>query len=88
VGKAEGRRSQGRYRRKWVGNIKMDLAQTGVGGVGWIGLAQDGYKWRVLVNEAMKLLFHKILGRYRMASQLVASRVVLTYIEVASQLVS
>jgi hypothetical protein len=29
-------------------NIKMDLLEIGTGGVGWIGLAQDRYRWRAL----------------------------------------
>jgi hypothetical protein len=41
VRKPEGNRPLGRQRRKWVDNIKMDLVETGWGGVDWIGLAQD-----------------------------------------------
>jgi hypothetical protein len=33
----------------------MDLLETGLGGVGWIDLAQDRYKWRALVNVVMNL---------------------------------
>jgi hypothetical protein len=33
----------------------MDLLETGLGGVDWIGLAQDRDKWRALVNAVMKL---------------------------------
>jgi hypothetical protein len=36
VGKPEGKRLLGRSRRKWVDNIKMDLA--GSGSIGWRGL--------------------------------------------------
>jgi hypothetical protein len=36
-------------------NIKMDLVEIGMGGVDWIGLAQDRYRWRALVNAAMNL---------------------------------
>jgi hypothetical protein len=32
---------------------KIDLLETGCGGVDWIGPAQDGYKWRALVNAEM-----------------------------------
>jgi hypothetical protein len=35
MGKPEGRRP----RHRWVDNIKMDLGETGWGGVDWIGLA-------------------------------------------------
>jgi hypothetical protein len=34
----------------------MDLLEIGLGGVDWIGLAQDGYSWRALVNAVMNLL--------------------------------
>jgi hypothetical protein len=36
-------------------NIKMDLVEIGWGGVDWIGLALDKFKWRVLVNAVMNL---------------------------------
>jgi hypothetical protein len=36
VGKAEGRRSLGRHRRKWVDNIKMNFREMGRGA--WTGL--------------------------------------------------
>jgi hypothetical protein len=55
VGKPEGKRPLGRPRRRWVGNIKMDLLEIGLGGVDWIGLAQDRDKWRALVNAVMNL---------------------------------
>jgi hypothetical protein len=41
VGKPEGKRPLGRPRRRWRDNIKMDLLEIGLGGVDWIGLAQD-----------------------------------------------
>jgi hypothetical protein len=31
----------------------MDLIGIGLGGMDWIGLAQDRYRWRVLVNAVM-----------------------------------
>jgi hypothetical protein len=33
VGKAEGKRPLGRPRRRWVDNVKMDLRETGWGGM-------------------------------------------------------
>jgi hypothetical protein len=50
VGKTEGKAPLGRPRRSWVDNIKVDILEIGWGGVDWIGLAQDGDKWRALVN--------------------------------------
>jgi hypothetical protein len=55
VGKPEGKRPLRRARRRWVGNIKMDLLEIGWGGVDWIGLAQDRDKWRALVNAVTNL---------------------------------
>jgi hypothetical protein len=40
LGEAEGKRTLGRPRRKWVDNIKMDLRETGWNGMDWIDLAQ------------------------------------------------
>jgi hypothetical protein len=33
----------------------MDLLEIGLNVVDWIGLAQDRYRWRALVNSAMNL---------------------------------
>jgi hypothetical protein len=55
VGKPEGKRPVGRSRCRWVDTIKMDLSEIGWGGVGWIGQAQDGDKWRALANAVMNL---------------------------------
>jgi hypothetical protein len=55
VGKPEGKRPLGRPRRRRIDNIKMDLLETGVSVVDWIGLAQDRYRWRALVNSVMNL---------------------------------
>jgi hypothetical protein len=55
VGKSEGKRPLGRPRRRWIDNVKMDLLGVGVSIVDWIGLAQDRYRWRALVNSVMNL---------------------------------
>jgi hypothetical protein len=55
VGKPEGKRPLGRPRWSWVDNIKMDLAQIGLGDVDWIGIVQDRDKWRALVNVVKNL---------------------------------
>ena len=54
VGKHEGKRPLGRPRCRWEDNIKMDLWEVGGGG-GWMELAQDRDRWRVLVNTVMNL---------------------------------
>jgi hypothetical protein len=33
----------------------MDILEIGLSVVDWIGLAQDRYRWRALVNSVMKL---------------------------------
>jgi hypothetical protein len=41
VGKPEGIGPLGRPRRSWINNIKMDVSDTGRGGMDSIDLAQD-----------------------------------------------
>jgi hypothetical protein len=41
VGKPEGKRPLERPRRRSVDNIKMDLRETGWGGMDWIDMALD-----------------------------------------------
>jgi hypothetical protein len=55
VGKPEGKRPVGRPRRRWIDNIKLDLLDIGVSVVDWIGLTQDRYRWRALVNAEINL---------------------------------
>jgi hypothetical protein len=55
VGKPGVKTPIGRPRRRWVDNIRMDLVEVGWGDVDWIGLAQDRYRWRALVNSVLKL---------------------------------
>jgi hypothetical protein len=50
VGKLEGKRPLGRPRHRW-----MDLLEIGLNVVDWIGLAQNRYRWRALVNLVMNL---------------------------------
>jgi hypothetical protein len=77
VGKPEGKRPLGRPRRRWLDNIRMGLAEVGWGDVDWIGLAQDRDRWRALVNSVLN-------HNYRVSKQLVASRVVLSSMELVS----
>jgi hypothetical protein len=55
VGKPEGRRPQGRPRRRWMDNIRMDLGEVEWGDVDWIGLGKDRNRWRALVNSVLNL---------------------------------
>jgi hypothetical protein len=42
----------GRPRRIWEDNIKKDLREVGWG-MGWIDLAENRNRWRVLVNAVI-----------------------------------
>jgi hypothetical protein len=53
VGKPEGKRPLRRPRRRWLDNIRMGLVEVGWSDVDWIGLAQDRYRWRALVNSVL-----------------------------------
>ena len=53
VGKPEGKSPLGRPRRRWEGNIKMDLEEVGTGCGNWVELAQDRDSWRALVSTVM-----------------------------------
>ena len=55
VGKPEGRRP----RRRWMGNIRMDLQEVGCGYMEWIGLARDRDRWRTLVSAVMGVRFFR-----------------------------
>jgi hypothetical protein len=64
VGKPDGKTSLRRPRHRWVGNIKMDLREIGLGGMDWLDLARDRDQWRVLVNTVMNLHVQKIGGKF------------------------
>jgi hypothetical protein len=55
VGNPEGRRPQGRPRRRWVDNSKMDLREIEWDGMDWIDLIQERDSWRALVNTVINL---------------------------------
>jgi hypothetical protein len=55
VGRSEGKRPLGRSSHSWIDIIKMDLLEIALSVVDWIGLAQDRYGWRALVNAVMNL---------------------------------
>jgi hypothetical protein len=64
VGKPEGKRPLGRPRYKWEDNIKMDVNETGWGGMDWIQLAQGRDQWRALVNTVMNLRSPYNFGKF------------------------
>jgi hypothetical protein len=55
VGKPEGKRPLGRYRRRWEDNINVDLHEVGWGGMDWTELAQNRDRWRAPMNAVMNL---------------------------------
>jgi hypothetical protein len=55
VGKPEEKRPHRKPRRRWEGNIKMDLQEVGCGGMDLIELAQDRDRWRDRVNAVINL---------------------------------
>jgi hypothetical protein len=55
VGKPEGKRPLGRPRHRWIDYIKMGLLEIGLSCMDCIGLAQDRYRWRALVNVVLNL---------------------------------
>jgi hypothetical protein len=38
-----------------IDNIKMGILEIGLSSVDWIGLAQNRYRWRAVVNAVMNL---------------------------------
>jgi hypothetical protein len=65
VGKPEGKKPLERPGRRWVDNIKVDLGETGWGGMDWIGLAQVRDQWRTLVNVIMNRWVSYNAGKWR-----------------------
>ena len=56
TGKPTGKIPLGRPRRRWEGNIRMDLEEIGISAGNWVDSAQDKNYWRVLVNVTLNLL--------------------------------
>ena len=55
IGTPAGKRPLGRPRRRWEGNIRMDLKEIGIDMRNWVDSAQDRDYWRALVNAALNL---------------------------------
>jgi hypothetical protein len=55
VGTTEGKRLLGRPKRRWEGNIKMDLQKMGCEDKDWTDMDQDRDSWRALVHAVMNL---------------------------------
>jgi hypothetical protein len=52
---SEGKRAFGRPTRRWEDNIKLYLKEIGSECVGWIGVAQNKFKCRAVVNMLMNI---------------------------------
>ena len=50
-----GKRLLGRPRRRWEGNIRIDIKEIGINTRNWVNSAQDRDYWRTLTNVALKL---------------------------------
>jgi hypothetical protein len=74
MGKSEGKTPLGRRRRRWVGDIKMDIREIGWGGMDWINLDEDRDQRMTLVNTEVNLR----------VPQLAASQEVLSFMKLAS----
>jgi hypothetical protein len=55
-GKREGKSRLGNPRHSRLYFIKLNLREIRLGGVYWMGLAQDMDQWRALVNTVINLL--------------------------------
>jgi hypothetical protein len=54
-GKASSKEPTLKTRLRWEYSIRMDLRDSGLGGVEWIRLAQDRDGWRAVVSAVMNL---------------------------------
>jgi len=57
AGRPEGKSPLVRPRLRWEDKVTVNLSGSGMESMDWIDLAQDGDRWRVLMNMAMKALY-------------------------------
>ena len=55
TGKPIEKRPLGRSRRRWKGNIRMELEEIGINAGNWVDSAHYRNYWRALVNAALNL---------------------------------
>ena len=55
TGTPAGKMPLGRPRRRWEGNIRINLKEIGTNIRNWVDLAQNRDYWRALVNAAINL---------------------------------
>jgi hypothetical protein len=63
LGRPERKNPLGRLRNRWEDNIKMDLRETGWGGMDWIDLAQDMDQQRALVTMVVNFWVPSNVGK-------------------------
>ena len=56
TGTPTGKRHLERPRRRWEGNIRMDLKEIAINMRNWVGSAHDRDYWIALVNAALKAM--------------------------------
>jgi hypothetical protein len=61
--KPEGKRPLGRPGHR-LGNIKMDLRETGWSGLDWIHLTEDRDQWQAFVNTVTNLQVPYYVGNF------------------------
>jgi hypothetical protein len=74
MGIPERKRLRVRPERRWGDNIRMDFRETGLEGLDWMNLAQDGDQWWVVVKAVMNLRFHKRRGIFYVTEWLLSSQ--------------
>jgi hypothetical protein len=63
-GKSRRKEPLGSPRRRWVGNIKLDIRKIGWDEMDWIDLVQDRDHWRALMNTVMNLRVPHNAGKF------------------------
>jgi hypothetical protein len=63
------RKSPLRSRRRWI-DLRWTFLEIGLGDMEWIGLAQDRYRWRALVNSVMNLRVPHSAGKLPSSTEL------------------
>jgi len=59
VRKPEIKRPFERPRRRWEGNIKLDLQEVGCRGMNWIYLSQDSFSRKIVLHGVSKVVQKK-----------------------------
>jgi hypothetical protein len=80
LGKLEGKRPLGGSRRRWVGNIKIDLRETGWDDMEWINMAQARDQCRAFSDTLMNLHGSIKCWEVLVAAQLAGSREGLSFV--------